>query len=79
MKMDENDSKNNPDFKYEVIEKGEVEATKEKEKEKKDEQEVVFIQDLGFTVKITIPGTESFDIQVCVTQGIVGMCEAVLR
>ncbi|XP_032674244.1 clustered mitochondria protein homolog isoform X2 [Odontomachus brunneus] len=69
-----------------VVEKGEVEATKECEKEKdkdnknsdknekeidtdkeKDatnEQEVVFIQDMGFTVKIVSPGSEPFDIQV---------------
>lgn len=67
-----------------VVEKGEVEATKEGEKEKdhknsdkneketnadkeKDatnEQEVVFIQDMGFTVKIISPGSEPFDIQV---------------
>lgn len=64
-----------------VVEKGEVEATKEGEKEKdnknekeaadtdkeKDgtnEQEVVFIQDMGFTVKIISPGAEPFDIQV---------------
>merc|ERR1719334_1164419 len=39
--------------------------------EKKDEcsscktdQEVVFIQDLGFTVKVAAPGVEPFDIQV---------------
>lgn len=54
--------------KDEVIEKGEVEATKEKEKdadkEKKEDQEVLFIQDLAFTVKISSPGTDSFDIQV---------------
>ncbi|OAD58294.1 hypothetical protein WN48_00173 [Eufriesea mexicana] len=73
-----------------VVEKGEVEATKEKgnekekEKEKEDdkskkndknekedgdkdagiEQEIVFIQDMGFTVKIVSPGAEPFDIQV---------------
>ncbi|XP_058803324.1 clustered mitochondria protein homolog isoform X2 [Phymastichus coffea] len=62
-----------------VVEKGEVEATKEGEKENKDdkdskdknkdkdaanEQEVVFIQDMGFTVKIASPGAEQFDIQV---------------
>ena len=63
-----------------VLEKGEVEATKECEKEKNDnnnkdnetdkeketngEQEVVFIQDMGFTVKIVSPGAEPFDIQV---------------
>lgn len=48
-----------------IVEKGEVEATKEREKEdKKDDQEIVLIQDLGFTVKIMSPGTEPFDIQV---------------
>ncbi|XP_066588334.1 clustered mitochondria protein homolog [Prorops nasuta] len=66
-----------------VVEKGEVEATKESEKEKdrqnekddkephvdkdkesSNEQEVVFIQDMGFTVKIVSPGAEPFDIQV---------------
>ncbi|XP_015523906.1 clustered mitochondria protein homolog isoform X1 [Neodiprion virginianus] len=77
-----------------VVEKGEVEATKEGEKEKSsrdcssssngseagkdeksekpgekekdggNEQEVVFIQDMGFTVKIVSPGNEPFDIQV---------------
>lgn len=57
----DDDSEDKSD-KEEVIEKGEMEATKEKEK--KDDQEVVFIQDLGFTVKIVSPGTESFDIQV---------------
>nr|CAD7587605.1 unnamed protein product [Timema genevievae] len=44
-----------------VVEKGEVESTKE---DKEKEQEVVFIQDMGFTVKIHSPGTEPFDIQV---------------
>jgi len=61
----------------EVIEKGEIEATKENEKDKeengedkdncnncKTDQEVVFIQDLGFTVKVAAPGVEPFDIQV---------------
>lgn len=33
--------------------------------EKKSEQEVLYIQDVGFTVKIICPGTQSFDIQVC--------------
>lgn len=34
------------------------------QEDKKDEQEVVFIQDMGFTVKILSPGAEPFDIQV---------------
>lgn len=36
----------------------------DEETSKKDEQEVVFIQDMGFTVKIVSPGIEPFDIQV---------------
>lgn len=39
-------------------------ADGEEEATKKDEQEVVFIQDMGFTVKIVSPGIEAFDIQV---------------
>ncbi|XP_037088589.1 clustered mitochondria protein homolog isoform X1 [Pollicipes pollicipes] len=53
------------------VEKAELEETKEsgeksgetKEKGGKD-QEVVFIQDVGFTVKMYAPGLEPFDIQV---------------
>lgn len=41
-------------------EKGDGETAEDK----KEEQEVVFIQDLGFTVKIVSPGVEPFDIQV---------------
>lgn len=32
--------------------------------EGKNKDEVVFIQDIGFSVKIVSPGTEPFDIQV---------------
>lgn len=45
------------------VEKNETEAN-EKGGDKKEEPEVVFIQDMGFTVKIGNPGTEPFDIQV---------------
>lgn len=59
---------NNSSSHESIVEKGEVEATKESDEKKsnldKDEQEVVFIQDMGFTVKIVSPGTEAFDIQV---------------
>lgn len=41
-----------------------IESAEEKEDEKKDEQDVVFVQDVGFTIKITAPGVEPFDIQV---------------
>lgn len=61
----------------EGIEKGAMdkkekeETSKEKEdhevalkKEAKDDQDVVFVQDVGFTVKIHAPNCEPFDIQV---------------
>ena len=47
-----------------TLEKGELEENEKGTVEKKEEAEVVFIQDMGFTVKIISPGTESFDIQV---------------
>ena len=40
------------------------ENTKDKESEPRDEQDLVFVQDVGFTVKINAPGVEQFDIQV---------------
>jgi len=33
--------------------------------DKKQGTEIIFIQDLGFNVKIVCPGTEAFEIQVC--------------
>lgn len=42
----------------------EKENTKDKENEPRDEQDLVFVQDVGFTVKINAPGVEQFDIQV---------------
>ena len=36
----------------------------ENKDEKKDDQDVVFVQDVGFTVKIIAPNLEPFDIQV---------------
>ena len=49
-------------------EKGLNTESDEKEDEKKDEQDVVFVQDVGFTIKITAPGVEPFDIQVLLIQ-----------
>ena len=40
------------------------ESNKEKEDDKKEDQDVVFVQDVGFTIKIMAPGVEPFDIQV---------------
>lgn len=47
----------------EIVEK-EGDTAKEDGEEKKQETEVVFIQDMGFTVKIVSPGAEPLDIQV---------------
>lgn len=41
------------------------EKEKDESEESKTKDEVVFIQDIGFSVKIVSPGAESFDIQVC--------------
>ncbi|KAL1132056.1 hypothetical protein AAG570_010014, partial [Ranatra chinensis] len=46
------------------VEKGEIEENEKGGGDKKEEAEVVFIQDMGFTVKIVSPGSEPFDIQV---------------
>lgn len=40
------------------------ESNKETEEEKKEDPDVVFVQDVGFTIKIMAPGVEPFDIQV---------------
>ncbi len=59
-------SSTNGDSNGNLLDDGAEERENEKEKEgdKKDEQDVVFVQDVGFTVKITAPGVEPFDIQV---------------
>ncbi|CAG9863368.1 unnamed protein product [Phyllotreta striolata] len=44
--------------------KDEEEKEKDESEEGKNKDEVVFIQDVGFSVKIVCPGAEAFDIQV---------------
>ena len=39
-------------------------ANDDSEKKEKSDQDVVFIQDTGFTVKVVAPNLEPFDIQV---------------
>ena len=58
-KSDESDSLNSSESSAEG-----QDTAKDKEDEKKDDQDVVFVQDVGFTIKITAPGVEPFDIQV---------------
>lgn len=38
--------------------------------EESNEQEVIVIQDTGFTVKIQAPGTEPFDLQVRISSSL---------
>lgn len=47
-------------------EKGELEASNGKSGEKNYDLDVVFVQDVGFTVKIQSPGVETFEIQVII-------------
>ena len=51
------------DGEKQVTETDETSQT-EKDNSKKEDQDVVFVQDVGFTVKITAPGVEPLDIQV---------------
>ena len=47
-----------------VSSEGNSAATEETEGKGKSDQDVVFIQDTGFTVKVVAPNLEPFDIQV---------------
>lgn len=61
----------NPKETEDTVEKGTMDkkekeetAKEDGEEAKKDDSDVVFVQDVGFTVKIIAPGLEPFDIQV---------------
>ncbi|XP_022920943.1 clustered mitochondria protein homolog isoform X2 [Onthophagus taurus] len=65
-KNDEN-SKENNELKINGVSDDQSSSENEKDKdadESKNKDEVVFIQDVGFSVKIVSPGAEPFDIQV---------------
>lgn len=47
-----------------AMDKNKDDVDKDDDKDASADQEVVFIQDMGFTVKIVSPGAEPFDIQV---------------
>lgn len=55
----DNDSKNND------VSHSDDSSEENTDNEKKQDTEIIFIQDLGFNVKIVCPGTEAFEIQVC--------------
>lgn len=54
----------NGDGAHEHNEEAESKQDGNGEAEESNEQEVIVIQDTGFTVKIQAPGTEPFDLQV---------------
>ncbi|XP_015597388.1 LOW QUALITY PROTEIN: clustered mitochondria protein homolog [Cephus cinctus] len=60
----EKDKDKEPDNEKESEDDKDKEKGETKDKDASNEQEVVFIQDMGFTVKIVSPGSEPFDIQV---------------
>lgn len=60
----EGEKEKNEDNKNSDKNEKETEATDKEKDASSNEQEVVFIQDMGFTVKIVSPGSEPFDIQV---------------
>ena len=51
----------------------------ENKDEKKDDQDVVFVQDVGFTVKIIAPNLEPFDIQVSPEKYSVNIFSKIIR
>jgi len=66
-KLKENDKKGveeiNKDTKINDISHSD-DSSEENIENKKQDTEIIFIQDLGFNVKIICPGTEAFEIQV---------------
>lgn len=63
-KKDKDVDKNNKDTKINDVSNSEDSSEENIDNEKKRDTEIIFIQDLGFNVKIVCPGTEAFEIQV---------------
>ena len=52
-------------FQADQVEKGETETEgKDGQDKSKEEQDVLYVQDVGFNVKIQVPGIDSFSLQV---------------
>lgn len=64
-KKDKGVDKTDKDTKMNDISHSEDSSEENTDNEKKQDAEIIFIQDLGFNVKIVCPGTEAFEIQVC--------------
>jgi hypothetical protein len=62
--MEENEFKESDKELAIVSSEGNSAANGESEGKEKSDQDVVFIQDTGFTVKVVAPNLEPFDIQV---------------
>lgn len=63
-KKDKELDKTNKDAKINDISHSDDSSEENTDNEKKQDAEIIFIQDLGFNVKIVCPGTEAFEIQV---------------
>lgn len=64
-KKDKNMEKTDKDIKTNEVSHSDDSSEESTEIDKKQDTEIIFIQDLGFNVKIVCPGTEAFEIQVC--------------
>lgn len=63
-KKDKSMDKNDKDIKINEVSHSDDSSEESTENDKKQDTEIIFIQDLGFNVKIVCPGTEAFEIQV---------------
>lgn len=63
-KKDKIIDKNDKDVKMNDVSHSDDSSEDNIDNEKKQDTEIIFIQDLGFNVKIVCPGTEAFEIQV---------------
>jgi len=63
-KKDKSMDKNDKGTKMNDVSHSDDSSEDNTDNEKKQDTEIIFIQDLGFNVKIVCPGTEAFEIQV---------------
>lgn len=63
-KKDKSVDKTDNDMKINEVSHSDDSSEESADNDKKQDTEIIFIQDLGFNVKIVCPGTEAFEIQV---------------
>ncbi|VVC44929.1 Hypothetical protein CINCED_3A021244 [Cinara cedri] len=64
LKKNSKKDKTDKDLKINEVSPSDDSSEENTDSEKKQDTEIIFIQDLGFNVKIVCPGTEAFEIQV---------------